>query len=107
LGEDYYKDLLDQFLIKRKMICATLHDIGFEPNIPKGGYYVLANISSLPGKTSKERAMFLLEKTGVACVPGEAFYHNEKDGYDLARFCFAKSDVELEEACMKLQMISR
>lgn len=105
LGEDYYENLLGQFVKKRELICSTLTDIGFTPHVPRGGYYVLADISSLPGEGSKDRAMHLLEKTGVACVPGEAFFHNPADGDDIARFCFAKSDEELEEACRRLRSL--
>ena len=67
-----------------------------------GAYYVLADMSRLPGANSKERAMNLLEKTGVACVPGEAFYHDDS-GENLARFCFAKEDAVLDEACRRLE----
>jgi len=31
--------------------------------------YVLADVSRLPGSTSKDKAMYILEKTGVASVP--------------------------------------
>jgi aminotransferase len=61
----------------------------------------LADISGVPGKNSKERAMYLLRETGVACVPGEAFYHDDS-GEDLARFCYAKDDDVLDEACRRL-----
>ena len=65
-------------------------------------YYVLADISSVPGETSKERAMYLLNKTGVACVPGEAFFHDDS-GENIARFCFAKEDPVLNEACRRIE----
>ena len=48
--------------------------------------------------------MSLLEKTGVACVPGEAFYHDEA-GENLARLCFAKEDSVLEEACTRIERL--
>ena len=67
-----------------------------------GAYYVLADMSRLPGANSKERAINLLEKTGVACVPGQAFYHDD-GGENLARFCFAKEDAVLDEACRRLE----
>ena len=46
--------------------------------------------------------MFLLEKGGVACVPGDSFFHDD-GGKDLARFCFAKNDAVLDEACRRLE----
>ena len=62
---------------------------------------MLADISGLPGKNSKERAMYLLNKSSVACVPGEAFYH-DSSGEEVARFCFAKDDTVLEEGCKRI-----
>ena len=86
---------------KRDRICAALEKGGFNPYIPQGAYYVLADISGLPGKNSKERAMYLLSNTGVAYVPGEAFYH-DSSGEEVARFCFAKDDTVLEEGCKRI-----
>ena len=86
---------------KRYRICAALEKGGFNPYIPQGAYYVLTGISGLPGKNSKERAMYLLSNTGVACVPGEAFYH-DSSGEEIARFCFAKDDTVLDSACEKI-----
>lgn len=107
LKDEYYSDLLGQFVKKRELICTALDEVGFSPYVPQGGYYVLVDISSLPGDSSKERAMHLLAQTGVACVPGEAFYHDPDDGRDLARFCFAKTDQELEDACDRLRRYAR
>lgn len=101
LGKDYYDSLSRQFSIKRDMICKALEQTGLPPFAPQGAYYVLADISRLPGENSKERAMHLLRQTGVACVPGESFYH-DSGGQSLARFCFAKEDKVLVEACQRL-----
>jgi aminotransferase len=49
--------------------------------------------------------MQLLAKTGVASVPGSAFYHNA-DGESLVRFCFAKTDEELDAACRGLARLA-
>jgi aminotransferase len=104
LDQEYYEGLAKEFFQKREKICQALSNSGLNPWVPEGAYYVLADISRLPGKKSKERAMFLLEKTGVACVPGEAFYHDDA-GEDLARFCFAKEDRVLDEACRHLERL--
>jgi aminotransferase len=104
LGSDFYNHISGEFLTKRNLICSTLANIGLTPNIPQGAYYILADISCLPGKTSKERAMYLLYATGVASVPGEAFYHDGA-GENLARFCFAKDDETIKKACHKLRQL--
>ncbi len=62
---------------------------------------MLADASRLPGETSKAKAMHLLRDTGVASVPGEAFYHDDR-GEHMLRFCFAKRDDILQEACTRL-----
>lgn len=97
LDNTFYDNLRDEFVVKREKICDTLDMCGLTPYIPQGAYYVLADISKLPGNTSKEKCMWLLEKTGVACVPGESFY-NGKGGENLARFCFAKDNDVLDLA---------
>ena len=86
------------------MICYALKKAGLKPYTPQGAYYVLADVARLPGKTSKERAMYLLHAIGVACVPGEAFYHDGA-GDQLARFCFAKDDSVLHQACQRLEKL--
>jgi aminotransferase len=102
LGDDYYAGLCHEFVHKRELICSALTKAGLTPCMPQGAYYVLADISRLPGKTSKDRAMHLLKTTGVACVPGEAFFNKGEDGAQLGRFCFAKTDEELQDACQRL-----
>jgi len=101
LGDEYYDGLSRMYTAKRDRICDALTKAGLIPYIPQGAYYVLADISRLPGENSKQRAMYLLRKTGVACVPGMAFYH-DNSGESLARFCFAKEDAILDEACQKI-----
>jgi aminotransferase len=102
LPKDYYSKLCDTYKGKREQLCSVLQDKGLEPYIPQGAYYVLANVSDLPGKNSKERAMYLLRTTGVATVPGGAFYHDDS-GENLVRFCFAKDSTMLDEACKRLR----
>lgn len=101
LPMDYYRKLEEEYRGKRDNFCSALSDAGLLPFIPGGAYYVLADISRLPGKDSKEKAMYLLHKTGVACVPGKAFYHDVA-GENLARFCFAKENAILEDAYRRI-----
>ncbi|MCX5814636.1 MAG: pyridoxal phosphate-dependent aminotransferase [Proteobacteria bacterium] len=104
LPEYYYSDLCGQYSLKRELICNALNKIGIRPHIPQGAYYVLADVSSIPGRTSKDKAMYILDKTGVASVPGSAFYASGQ-GENLVRFCFAKSNAILEEACSRLSRL--
>jgi len=102
LPDDYYTDICDQYDKKRRALCQTLEEIGMHPYVPRGAYYVLADVSRIPGDTSREKAMLLLQKSGVAAVPGEAFYSGNK-GDNLVRFCFAKEEADIDEACQRLR----
>lgn len=105
LGAEFYQDLAAEYTRKRNLICEALQRAGLTPSIPQGAYYVLADVSRLPGETSKEKAMHLLNRTGVASVPGEAFFH-DATGNNFVRFCYAKTDKDLEEACQRLLRLS-
>jgi aminotransferase len=104
LPESFYRTITEEYLRKRDLLCNTLRAIGLTPSVPAGAYYVLADASILAGKTSKEKSMTLLRETGVATVAGSAFYQ-AGGGERLIRFCFAKSDEELREACRRLRML--
>ncbi len=104
LGEEYYEGLIREYAVKRDKICEALSTARLTPFVPQGAYYVLADVSRLPGKNSKQRAMYLLEQTRVASVPGSAFFHGS-DGEELLRFCFAKKDEDLDRACRYLEKL--
>jgi len=103
LPESFYRRIAQDYVKKRDLLCGTLQEIGLTPSVPKGAYYVLADASILPGRNSKEKSMALLRETGVASVAGSAFYQSG-GGENLIRFCFAKNDKDLEEACRRLRL---
>jgi aminotransferase len=104
LPESFYDQISREYIKKRDLLCGILSEIGLTPSVPNGAYYVLADASILPGRNSKEKSMALLRETGVASVAGSAFYHGS-GGENLLRFCFAKTDAELAEACRRLQTL--
>lgn len=101
LPQNFYLSIQERFIEKRNKLCSTLKEIGIEPYIPEGAYYVLADVAKVPGKTSKDKSMFILNECKVASVPGIAFYHDDC-GENLVRFCFAKEEDELNIACERL-----
>jgi aminotransferase len=104
LPPSFYTQLARDHQSKRARILSALRDAGFEASIPAGAYYVLAAASHIPGKTAAEKARHLLAKTGVASVAGSAFFR-PGHGENLLRFCFAKKDHELDEACARLRKL--
>jgi len=110
LGPDYYSHLAADYQLKRDQALTALRAAGFKPSVPKGAYYILADCSCLPGQTAKEKAMFLLQNAGVAAVPGGSFF--AKDGpnstraQNMLRFCFGKTQSDLDRACAALSKLS-
>jgi len=103
LGKTFYARLAVEHEVKREMLVEALRAAGMTPHVPAGAYYILASAAGLPGKTAAEKARALLAKTGVASVAGSAFFApGSGRGEDLLRFCFAKKDEDLAEACRRL-----
>jgi aminotransferase len=106
LGDVYYNRLRNAFEKKRNIICEGLAQAGFKFSIPQGAYYILAEADHIAGASSKEKALNLLSSAGVAAVPGEAFFSEER-GENLLRFCYAKEDAVLINACNQLERLGR
>jgi len=104
LQPGFYQTMSREYGVKRDLLCDSLRAVGLTPSVPQGSYYVLADASRLPGRNSKEKAMYLLKETGVASVPGAAFFR-PGGGENLLRFCFAKTDSELRDGCQRLQQL--
>ena len=68
----YYADMRADYARKREIFCGVLREVGLEPIVPDGAYYVLADVKSLGCETAKDAAMRLLHEAGVASVPGSA-----------------------------------
>jgi len=102
LGVDWYRQRGAAFEDKRDRICAALRDAGFGPIVPQGSYYVFTDVHPRGYESAREAAMDLLEQTGVATVPGTAFFQGS-DGERYLRVCFAKEDPVLDEACERIR----
>jgi aminotransferase len=110
LPDSFYADIAVEYQAKRDKLCAALTAADMTPSVPTGAYYILADARHIPGADAKAKARELLARTGVAAVAGSAFFGREKDGThrgeNLLRFCFAKKDAELEEACKRLAQLT-
>jgi aspartate/methionine/tyrosine aminotransferase len=86
-----------------------LSGAGFTVFKPRGAYYIMTDISGFDfdggrrnnsAKTTNDVAFakFLVEKVGVAVVPGSSFYGNPADGACQVRFTFCKKESTLAAA---------
>ena len=103
--EKVYTDLPLFFERKRDYFLSQLANLPFTIyKKAQGSYFQLAgyeNISTLP---DKEFALMLARDYGVATIPMSAFNSNGKDD-KLIRFCFAKEDTTLQQACARMQKL--
>jgi aminotransferase len=110
LPRSFYHELAAEYQAKRDNFCAALARAGLTPSIPAGAYYVLADASRIEGANSRAKARRLLADTGIAAVAGSAFFGTDPDGRNrgehLLRFCFAKKDADLAEACRRLEAMA-
>ncbi len=106
LPPSFYTELAAEYQAKRDQICTALTRAGLTPSVPNGAYYVLADASRIPGADAKQRARRLLADIGIATVAGSAFFATGADGLNggdnLLRFCYAKKQDALDEACRRL-----
>ena len=104
MPDQYYADLSKSYAVKREILCSALKDAGLTPYVPRGAYYVLADVRRLGVPTAKATAMLLLDRVKIASVPATSF-HADPVGETLTRFCFAKEDDVLEEAARRLRAL--
>jgi aminotransferase len=104
LPPSFYTQVAADHELKRGRLLRALETAGMEPTVPPGAYYVMASATRLPGKTAAEKARHLLRETGVAAVAGSAFFRAGR-GENLLRYCFAKQDAALDEACERLRKL--
>jgi aspartate/methionine/tyrosine aminotransferase len=92
--------------VRRERLLKILTAAGFTVYKPLGAYYIMTDISrfDFPAEqypaTSRDVsfAKFLVEKIGVAVVPGSSFYNDAQDGASQVRFTFCKKETTLAAA---------
>ena len=105
LPPSYYVRMQKDYAVKRDMTAAACRDAGLEPFVPQGAYYMLADFARLGFKDDQEAARLLLERCGVAVIPGSSFYADPSDGKMQVRLCYAKKMPDLEEACRRIRAV--
>ncbi len=100
LPDSYYRGLARLYESKRRKLFKGLSDAGFRCRLPEGAYYIFTEIGDF-GMNDIDFARFLVEKGGIAAVPGSSFYRD--GGSDRLRFTFSKKDETLDEACRRLK----
>jgi aminotransferase len=99
----YYEELARAYRAKRDRFIRGLMSVGLDCRAPAGAYYVMTDFSAFPFEDDWAFATYLVERLGVATVPGSSFYSNPVDGSRQVRFMFSKKEETLEEALRRLE----
>lgn len=102
---DYYDELAAHYAHMKKIFTGGLREIGIPYSDPQGAYFVMADVSPYmrKGQSDVDFCEKMVEKIGVAAVPGSSFFQEDVNG--LIRLHFAKRDETLIEALERLSEI--
>ena len=100
----HYLELPNFYQRKRNFFLEHISGSSFRPLACHGSYFQVMSYDSISKKPDREMAEWLTRQFKVASIPVSVFY---KDGTDnrLLRFCFAKKDETLEQACEILRKL--
>ena len=111
LGPEFYRDLASHYKSRRDFIVSGLEAAGFKCHVPRGAYYVMADVADMIKgryRDDAELARELVIKTKVAAVPGSSFYKAKGGPKGMGehshklRFCFCKKEETLALAVERL-----
>lgn len=91
--------MMDEYQARRDLLIDGLNQIpGISCHLPGGAFYAFPNISSF-GLSSEEFTDLMLERAGVAILPGSCF-GNQGEGF--VRLCYATSRANITEAISRI-----
>jgi N-succinyldiaminopimelate aminotransferase len=102
---DYYAELQQMYQKKRDFLVQALEESGFQPYVPEGTYFILADCGSWGFANDADFCRYLTTEVGVGAIPPSAFYSEDHKALarTLVRFCFCKTDEILSQAAEKLE----
>ncbi len=102
LDDAFFTDLSSHYRARRDVLFDALAGAGFAPFQPSGAYYIMADVRDFGFADDMAFTRDLMDRGGVACVPGSSFFEDPRDGAHLVRFCFCKKPETLAEAARRL-----
>ncbi len=106
IDRSYYETLARNYQERRDFLLSVLDDAGFRAYVPQGAYYIMTDVGHFGLSNDVAFAFHLVEKIGVATVPGSCFYSHPGMGTTKVRFCFPKKMETLRQAGERLRRLS-
>jgi aminotransferase len=105
LPDSYYQRLAESYGVKRDRMLGILEGSGFECFRPGGAYYIMTDISRFGFPDDVSFARDLVQRIGIAVVPGSSFYEESPGGSQQVRFTFCKKEETLAAAAERLSRL--
>jgi aspartate/methionine/tyrosine aminotransferase len=109
IDEKFYRGIRNTYIEKRDLLLESLTERGFGVVPPEGSYYLFANFKNVPAiqhLPPMDAAMLLINRIGVATVPGDNFYSEGQDGKNYLRFSFCRQLDTLSEAAERISKLN-
>ena len=103
MDRSYYMTLAKDYQERRDFLVHVLEETRFKVYLPHGAYYIMTDVGHFGFSDDVTFARYLVEKIGVATVPGSSFYSHPSLGATKIRFCFPKKLETLRLAEGKLK----
>lgn len=97
--ENYVKDMIKEFKIRRDIFYDGLRRMGFKIHKPQGAFYFFPNASDVY-HDAERFSEHLLEKVGVNTTPGSGFGVGYEKHF---RISYATSREKIEEAILRME----
>ncbi|MGH0155550.1 UNVERIFIED_CONTAM: hypothetical protein FKN15_029815 [Acipenser sinensis] len=107
--ESYFLQFPRQLQQKRSCLAQSLLAVGMQPIMPEGGYFLIADISTLKADLQDSSdanqepydyrfVKWMIKNKGLATIPVSAFYSAEhkKDFENYVQFCFVKGQEKVD-----------
>ncbi|KAK9702742.1 Aminotransferase class I and II [Popillia japonica] len=107
----YFVSLPKELEPKRNYMADFLREVGMNPTVPEGGYFMVADWTPLASKVdlNSEKDQYkdyrftkwMTKNVGLQGIPVSAFYSDAHKhiAEDFVRYCFIKKDDNLKKAC--------
>jgi len=103
MDRTYYQRLAKEYEERRNFLSQVLDEAGFRVYHPHGAYYIMTDVGHFGFSDDMAFAFYLVDKFGVATVPGSSFYSHPSLGATKVRFCFPKKEETLRQAAERLK----
>jgi len=105
ISQSYYQRLAAEYRERRDFLLQALEGAGFCVYRPCGAYYIMTDVGHFGFSDDVAFAFYLVEKIGVATVPGSSFYSRPALGATKIRFCFPKKIETLQKVAENLKKL--